>query len=268
MKNTWNNLVQWVRSLDVYIVLIVLLIAVSTGHVGRLFADREDARQAFIGYVLAVSIDGVLAVSLYRVGNVRRRSHRMYALFVFLCACAVSAGFNTGYYRQNYPQDPLILSVLLGATAPVLAAFVSVLRAFGDVERTETEHMEREAERSLQLEIRTLELAEQTERELLLEQERTQRDLMLAKEQTKQDRARARAEQARVNAIEQAKRTPLIQRSERRKSGELDEMARLILLEQPNIGPRPLARELECAPSTASRILERIRASNGSGAEG
>ena len=257
MKNVWNNLVRWVRSLDVYIVLIVLLIAVSTGHVGRLFADREDARQAFIGYVLAVSIDGVLAVSLYRVGNVRRRSHRMYALFVFLCACAVSAGFNTGYYRQNYPQDPPALSILLGASAPVLAAFVSVLRAFGDVERTEHEHMEREAERSLQLEIRTLELAEQTKRELLL-----------AKEQTKQERARARAEQARVNVVVQNKRTPKIQPSERRKSGELDEMARLILLEQPNIGPRPLARELECAPSTASRILERIRASNGSGAEG
>jgi hypothetical protein len=55
--------VRWLRSLDVRTVLIVALIVVSAGHVGRLCAD------------------GVPAVSLYEVANARRhapnkRKHR------------------------------------------------------------------------------------------------------------------------------------------------------------------------------------------------
>ncbi len=42
------------------------------------------------------------------------------------------------------------------------------------------------------------------------------------------------------------------------KPGELDEVARVILLEQPDIGPRPLGRRLGCSPSTASGILKRL----------
>lgn len=239
---------QTVRSLDIGLVLIALLIAVSTGHVGRLFADREDVRQAFVGYGLAMSLDGVLAFALYRTANVRGRSRRSFALSVFLFACAVSGGFNVWYYRQNYAQDPLWLSVLLGITAPVLAALVSVLRAHANAERTQAEQTEREAERTLELEKYTLELAEQTRREHLIAQERT-----------KQVRAQARAEKAKANA---SKRTAKPRTNGRRAAGELDEAARLILLEFPDIGPRPLARELGCSPSTASGILERVR-SNG-----
>ena len=242
---------QLVRSFDFGLVLIVLLIAVSTGHVGRLFADREDVRQTFVGYVLAVSLDGVLAFALYRTADVRQRSRRSFALFVFLSACAVSGGFNVWYYRQNYAQDPLWLSVLLGITAPVLAAFVSVLRAHANAERMESEQTEQKAERTLQLEMHAMELAEQTKREHLIAQERT-----------KQVRAQARAEKAKANALAQTKRTPKTRTGGRRAAGELDEAARVILLEFPDIGPRPLARELGCSPSTASGILERVR-SNG-----
>jgi hypothetical protein len=242
---------SFIRSFDFGLVLIVLLIAVSTGHVGRLFADREDVRQAFVGYVLAVSLDGVLAFALYRTANVRQRAHRSFALSIFLFACAVSGGFNVWYYRQNYAQDPLWLSVLLGITAPVLAALVSVLRAHANAERTEAEQTEREAERTLELEKYTIEQAEQTRREHLIAQERT-----------KQIRAQARAEKAKANALAQTKRTVKPRTNGRRAAGELDEAARLILLEFPDIGPRPLARELGCSPSTASGILERVR-SNG-----
>jgi len=257
--------VHSLRSLDVRTLLISTLIMVSTGHVGRLFADREDVRQVFVGYVLALSIDGVLAVSLYEMANVRQRSHRVFALFVFLFACAVSAGFNVAYYRQNYPLDPPEISLLLGITAPILAALVSVLKSFGDVERTEAKQSEREAERVAEYERYKLEQAEQTRRVQIVEQERTKRE-----------RAKARAEKARANAIAQVK----VQSSEhhvehqgkrdngRLKPGERDELARAILLERPELaGPRPLARELGCSPSTASAVLKRLR-SNGDHVEG
>ena len=219
--------VRSLRSLDVRTLLIITLIVVSTGHVGRLFADREDVRQAFVGYVLALSVDGVLAVSLYEVANVRQRSHRVFALFVFLFACAVSAGFNVAYYRQSYPLDPPEISLLLGITAPILAALVSVLKSFGDVERTEAEQSERVAEREAEHERYKLEQVEQTRRVQIVEQERTKRE-----------RAKARAEKARANAIARVK----VQSSEhqvehqgehsngRLKPGERDELARAIVL--------------------------------------
>lgn len=240
------------RSLDVRTLLIITLIVVSTGHVGRLFADREDVRQAFVGYVLALSIDGVLAVSLYEVANVRQRSHRVFALFVFLFACAVSAGFNVAYYRQNYPLDPPMISLLLGITAPILAALVSVLKSFGDVERTETKQSERVAEREAEQERYALEQAEQTRRVQIVEQERTKRE-----------RAKARAEKARANAIAHSNEHQSERGNGRLKPGERDEMARAILLERPGLGPRPLARELGCSPSTASAVLKRLGGNGG-----
>jgi hypothetical protein len=245
---------SFARSLDVRIVLIVFLIAVSTVHVGRLFAERENVRSAFAGYVLALSVDGVLAVSLYEVLNVRRRSHRAFALGVFLFACTVSAGFNTWYYRQNYPLDPVEISLMLGLTAPVLAAALALLKAMGDVQRATDAQAERganaECERSLQLKMYAIEQAEQTKRTEIAERERTKRE-----------RANAKTEQAKANAIAQAHRTQRTP-TERRTRGELDGVAQAILLTDPDIGPRPLARELGVAPSTASAILKRL---NGNG---
>ena len=255
MKRT-QPLLSILRSLDVRIVLIVMFVAVSTGHVGCLFADREDVRQAFVGYVLALSVDGVLVVSLYEVANVRRPSHRAFALFVFLIACAVSGGFNVYYYCLNYTKDPLWISILLGLTAPVLAAFLAVLRSFGDVRSAGEQVAERQAERSLDLEKYR---AEQAERTRCVQIEQTER--------TKQVRAQARAERAKAQAAVEMRTAKERERTDgngRRAPGELDDRARAILVQQPDIGPRPLARELDISPSTASGILRRLKERNGS----
>jgi hypothetical protein len=251
--------VRWLRSLDVRLLLVVTLIVVSTGHVGRLFADREANGQAFVGYVLALSIDGVLAVSLYEAANVRKRSHRVFALCVFVFACAVSGAFNTAYYREHYPGDPAWVSVILGVAAPVLAALVSVLKSFGDVERTENERNERESEREAE---RVLEL----EKLRIEQEERTRREQLIAKERTAQERAKARAEKARANAIVQVSEQGSERQTEqgisgngRLKPGELDDLARLVVAEKPGIGARPLARRLGCSPSTAYGILKRLQ---------
>lgn len=243
--------ISFVRSVDVRLVLICTLILVSTGHVGRLFADREDVRQAFVGYVLALSVDGVLAVSLYEVANVRMRSRRVFALFVFLVACALSGGFNYAYYRQNYPGDPWEISLMLGLAAPILAAFVAVLRAFGDLQRTQDAQAEQDAVHKLELDKYAIEQAERTKQMEIAE-----------REQTKRARAAARAEQARAT-----ERTAGVRRERtngRRPSGSHDEAARLLLLANPDLGPRPLARELGVSPSTAAGILDRVKV-NGNG---
>ena len=44
----------------------------------------------------------------------------------------------------------------------------------------------------------------------------------------------------------------------RRKPGELDALAQVVIAQNPDIGPRPLARELGCSPSTAANILKRL----------
>jgi len=243
MENV-RKAVHQVRSLDVRIILIVLLIAVSTGHVGRMFADREDARQTFIGYLLAVSIDGVLAISLYEVANVQKRSHRAFALVVFLVACTISGGFNVWYYRQNYPADPLEVSILLGATAPTLAACLSIMKAMGDAQRTQARQVEREAEGELEWEKYRIDQEEQTRRLKIEQTERTKRERVKAHTETTKPKASTR-DNGRGNG--------------RLSPGQLDDQVRLILQEKPDIGPRPLARELDISPSTASGILKRLR---------
>jgi len=244
MENV-RKAVHQVRSLDVRIILIILLIAVSTGHVGRMFADREDTRQAFVGYLLAVSIDGVLAVSLYEVANVQKRSHRAFALAVFLVACGISGGFNIWYYRQSHPADPLGVSILLGATAPVLAAFLSILKAMGDAQRSETAQVAQEAARAVELEKYRIEQEEQTRRVQIEQAERTKRE---------RAKARGKAQgKPRVNGRNGGRGNG------RLSPGELDDAVRLALQDQPDIGPRPLARQLGISPSTASGILKRLR---------
>jgi biotin transporter BioY len=241
------------RSVDVYILLIALLVAVSTGHVGRLFADREDGRQWAIGYVLALAIDGVLALALYE-SAVRSGVRRLFGLGVFAFACAVSGGFNWLYYRQNYPADPAWVSALLGFSAPFLAALVSVLRAIAHTERAEREQDERQAERQAE---RALEL----ERYSLEQAERTRRVQIAEAEQTKRARAAARAEQAKAAALATAAANAPKSASGngRPGRGERDAMAAALVLENPDIGPRELARTLGCAPSTAAGILGRVR---------
>lgn len=186
--------VNLLRSFDLRLALIIALIIVSTGHVGRLFADREHDQQAFVGYVLAVAVDGVLAVSLADIARFRERLHKRFSLAVFAVTCAVSAGFNTAYYRQNYPDDPWLLSFGLGSVAPILAALVAVMREFAQVERVEVEQIERENER-------------ESNRVLEIEKYRIDREasskVAIEKERTKQERARARIAQVSAKSSDQ-----------------------------------------------------------------
>jgi hypothetical protein len=168
--------------------LILLFIAVSTGHVGRLFADREAIEQKALGYVFALALDGALALSLYEAGRAKEGTHRGLALFGFVVACGISGGFNVGYYREFYPGDPLWLSILLGAAPPVLAAFFGLLKGRGDVQRQEERSRER-------LEIRQLELEADTQKALLLEKEKTKRERELTKRLTLQTQIEAKARQ-------------------------------------------------------------------------
>lgn len=189
---------DWLKSklqdVDIRIVLIVFFIAVSTGHVGRLFADREATGQEFLGYVLALAIDVALALSLYEIGYTQEKAHRIMALIGFLAACGISGGFNVYYYREFYPGDPVPLSVLLGLAAPVLAAFFALLKAKGDVERQGTESQTElgriELEHNLELEKRRLELEASKETARLVEAEKTKQ----LREQTKREKIKAEAE--------------------------------------------------------------------------
>ena len=174
-----NKILNSARSIDIRLLLIIALITVSTGHVGRLFADREHSKQAVIGYLLAFAIDGVLAVSLADIARFNERSHKRFSLAVFVVTCTVSAGFNTAYYRQNYPQDAPLLSFGLGSVAPILAALVAVMREFAQNERGQDEQSEREKDRSFQL--RKFEIEQRTNAQVAIEKEQTKRERLRLK---------------------------------------------------------------------------------------
>ena len=184
------------QNLDIRIILIVLLISVSTGHVGKLFADREAKEQAAIGYVLALAIDGVLAISLYELAGTTGK-HKWTALGVFLAACSVSGGFNVSYYRVYHPSDPFGTSLLLGLTAPGLAAALAVLKSMGDVEKARADALDREAERQAQFDLQKLEIEQREETKRLAEVEKTKR----AREKTRQEQAKAEAKAEQRAAI-------------------------------------------------------------------
>jgi len=169
---------SWLRAklqgIDIRVILILLFIAVSTGHVGRLFADREAVGQKIIGYILALALDVALALSLYEVSYAKERIHKLLALAGFVAACGISGGFNVYYYREFYPSDPLPLSILLGLAAPVLAAFFGLLKGRGDVQR-------REERGQSELERFRLELEADRTKALLLEKEKTKQERELTK---------------------------------------------------------------------------------------
>lgn len=201
---------DWLKSklqdVDIRIVLIVFFIAVSTGHVGRLFADREATGQEFLGYVLALAIDVALALSLYEIGYTQEKAHRIMALMGFLAACGISGGFNVYYYREFYPGDPVPLSVLLGLAAPVLAAFFALLKARGDVGRQEAKSLFElgriELEHKLELEKRRIESEASKETAKLIEAEKTKQ----LREQTKREKIKAEAEKQAREAAEEERR--------------------------------------------------------------
>jgi uncharacterized membrane protein len=180
----------WLRSLDVRTIIIAALLMSDAGHAGHLFSVREASDRVFIGYLLAFCLDAASGVALYDMVTVHKHLRRAFALSVFAFASVVAGGFSLAYYRDNCPGDPLWVSVLMAAVAPVLAGLLSVMRAFSHVERTEAEQNEREAERALEL-----------EKHRIAEQERTRREHLIEQEQTKQVRANARVERAKAEAI-------------------------------------------------------------------
>lgn len=173
--------------IDIRIVLIVLLIAVSTGHVGRVFADREAMSQWQIGYLLALAVDGVLAVALYEIAYAKEKKHKLLALGGFMAACGISGGFNVYYYRLFHPTDPIWTSILLGMTAPTMAAFLALLKSKGDVARQETES---------QLEFFKFQIQQEEE---------TKRTVAIAREKTEQSKELTKRKQmlAKEKAVKQ-----------------------------------------------------------------
>lgn len=254
-------MIAWLRhSFDIRLVVIAALLVSDAGHAGHLFSVREAGDRVFIGYLLAFCLDAASGIALYDMVNVRKRVRRVFALCVFAFAAVVAGGFSLAYYRSTSPADPLWVSVLMAAVAPVLAGMLSVMRAFGHVERTEGEQDEQAALLALEL-----------EKYRIAEQEQTRREVLIEREQTKQVRANARVESAKAKTLAQVKERAMVRSNGRGgngrlRPGELDDAVRAILLERPDIGPRPLARELNCSPSTASGILRRV-AGNGRGGE-
>lgn len=168
---------------DIRLWLIIILIVVSTGHVGRLFADREHRNQAVIGYILAVAIDGVLTVSLYDITRFKKYTYKRFSFIVFTVTCVISAGFNTAYYRQNYPSDYWLLSLGLGSVSPILASFLAIIRGFVQEEQESIRKSEAVSDRA-------------GEQDFELEKYRIEQEanvkVAAEKERTKQANARAR----------------------------------------------------------------------------
>ena len=145
--------------------LALALMVPDVGHAGYLFAAREAGGREWIGYLLALCVDATFAVAFREIGRVRQIGRRLYAIAVALLACTVNGGFNVGYYRDTAARDPLWLSLMLGASAPVLAALLSVMQAFEQVDVAEQEEttVDREAERAAKLELEKYRIAQEVE---------------------------------------------------------------------------------------------------------
>ena len=243
-KWLFSKLSDLLSNIDIRVILIIFFIAVSTGHVGRLFADREAQGQEFLGYVLAFAVDIALAISLYEIGYAQERIHQILALAGFLIACGISGGFNIYYYREFYPGDPVPLSMLLGLAAPILAAFFALLKARGDVERQESENMlelrKQESESALDLEKFRLEKETELAIAVQTEKEKTKQEKELTKRLKMEAEAEAKARQAAETEAQQLER----QRKEFVRLGKSADIL-LIIKETPEITREGLAEKCE-----------------------
>jgi len=232
--------------IDIRIVLIIFFIAVSTGHVGRLFADREATGQEFLGYVLAFAVDIALVISLYEMGYAKEKAHRMIALAGFLVTCGISGGFNIYYYREFYPGDPVPLSALLGLAAPVFAAFFGLLKARGDVQRQESKNT---------LELRMFEIEQETQVRIAVEteKERTKQERELTKRLQLEAEAEAKARQAAETKAQQLER----QRKEFAKLGKSGDIL-LRIKEMPEITKEGIGQTFEIGSRTVDYHIAKL----------
>ena len=187
MVQSLKPAVKWLKDQDAGFLVATALMVPDIGHAGKLFADREAQGYDWIGRVLAGCIDAVFMIAFRKATRIKQWQRRLYAVFVALMACTVNGAFNVAYYRDNYAADPLWVSVTLGASAPTLAALLSVLQALVKVERIEEEQADKQADRADELEKYRIAQAEMTKRQIALEAEKT-----------KQERAKNRVEKARI----------------------------------------------------------------------
>jgi len=245
LSRLWAKL----QGFDLRYVLILLFITVSTGHVGRLFADREAVGQWVLGYVFALALDVALALSLYEVGYATERGHKLWALAGFVMACGISGGFNVYYYRLFFPDDPELLSLLLGLAAPVLAAFFGLLKGRRDVQR-------REEKSQLELEKFRLELEADTQKVLFLEKEKTKRERELTKRLTLQAQIEVKARQEAETGAQRLER----QRKELANLGKSAEILRAIW-EMPEISKMELGQRFGIGRRTVDYHLAKLEES-------
>jgi DNA-binding transcriptional ArsR family regulator len=248
-REIWSNLLAKLQDVDLRVILILLFIAVSTGHVGRLFADREAIEQKLLGYVFALGLDAALALSMYEAGRAQERAHRLLALIGFVVACGISGGFNVYYYRLFYPEDPVLLSALLGWAAPVLAAFFGLLRGQGDVQR-------REEKSQLELEKFKLELEADQQKALLLEKERTKQERELTKRLAMQAQVEAKARQEAETEAQKMER-------QRRELANLGKSAEILqaIREMPEISKEELGQRFKIGQRTVNYHLAKLEQS-------
>jgi DNA-binding transcriptional ArsR family regulator len=258
LKNWFSSKLSSLFSdIDIRVVVIIFFIAVSTGHVGRLFADREATGQQFIGYVLALAIDVALALSLYEIGYAQEKTHRIMALAGFLVACGISGGFNFYYYREFYPNDPPWLSALLGFAPPVFASFFALLKARGDVERQESETKlalkMQESENTLNLEMFRLEKETELAIAVEIEKEKTKQERELTKRLKMEAEAEAKDRQAAETEAQQLER----QRKEFAKLGKSADIL-VTINENPEITKEGIGQTFEIGLRTVDYHLSKL----------
>ena len=190
LQETAHAANEWLKRQDPFgLAVATALMVPDIGHAGKLFADREVAGYGQIGHILAGCIDAVFVIAFRKAAKTKHLPRRIYAVFVAVMACVVNGAFNVAYYRDSYTADPFVVSLTLGASAPVLAALLSILQAFDKKERLEQEQADTAAGRADGLERFRIEQTEITKRQVAVEAEKT-----------KQIRAQTRAEQARIQA--------------------------------------------------------------------
>lgn len=246
-KWLFSKLSDLFSNIDIRVVVIVFFIAVSTGHVGRLFADREATGQQFVGYLLALAIDIALALSLYEIGYAQEKAHQIMALVGFLVACGISGGFNFYYYREFYPDDPPWLSGLLGFAPPVFASFFALLKARGDVERRKGQN---------QLELEKFRLEQETKRQIAVdvEKEKTKQERELTKRLKMEAEAEAKARQVAETEAQQLE-------TQRKRFVKLGKSADILVTikEEPEITKEGIGQKFEIGPRTVDYHITKLR---------
>lgn len=238
--------------------LAMALMVPDVGHAGYLFAAREAGGREWIGYVLALCVDATFAVAFREIGRVRQWGRRAYAIAVALLACTVNGGFNVGYYRDAAPRDPLWLSLMLGASAPVLATLLSVMQAFERMEVVESENAEVDAQRAYDLEVRRLELEMEVKKAGALEVEKTRQLNAQVRLARVQREAQEREAVEKVRITEREAQETFVKFQESLENFDTELRTLRVALENPDARQEQIAEILGCSRRTVVNHLGRL----------